>query len=72
MKRYHPKTQKALNEFARKFLTLYRNHRVYGKDTPKIARWRAWYVLSISLSGNVYYIASARYEKVRKTIYKTL
>lgn len=71
MKRYHHKTQKAINAYAEKYLTLYRNSRNNG-DTVQTARWRANFAMNIeaglrpSLRGNVYYITNARYTNASK------
>lgn len=56
--KYHHKTQKAINEQARRLLRLYRNSRQY--DAPRTARWRSYFAMSIGASGNVFSIIQSR------------
>lgn len=76
--KYHHRTQKAINEYAQKYLRLYRNSHACG-DSPSTARWRSHFAMCIGASGNVYYITEARhttynrnYWKAKKTLAATL
>jgi len=48
-RKYHPMTKKAINEYAHKFLSLYRASRS-GGSAPKDARWQSRMALEIEMS----------------------
>jgi len=70
MKRYHWKTQKTINKYAAKYLQLYRNHRKYGGDDVKTARWRSHFVVMLEVTGDPGAIFNARYYAITKKLYK--